>query len=84
MSLLTDRQQAVVVDGSKSTWRDVTSGVPQGSVIGPTLFLLYINDIQDNIQSTMRLFADDSTLYREIRRPEDHQILKDDLQQLSR
>ncbi|XP_011675592.2 uncharacterized protein LOC105443737 [Strongylocentrotus purpuratus] len=84
MSLLTDRQQAVVVDGSKSTWRDVTSGVPQGSVIGPTLFLLYINDIQDNIQSTMRLFADDSTLYREIRCPEDHQILKDDLQQLSR
>eukprot|EP00057_Strongylocentrotus_purpuratus_P026134 XP_011680608.1 PREDICTED: uncharacterized protein LOC105446017 [Strongylocentrotus purpuratus] len=52
--------------------------------IGPTLFLLYINDIQDNIQSTMRLFTDDSTLYREIRRTEDLQVLEDDLQQLSR
>ena len=65
MSLLCNRKQAVVVDGSRSSWRDVTSGVPQGSVIGPTLFLLYINDIQDNIQSPMKLFADDCAIYRE-------------------
>ena len=63
MSLLCNRKQAVVVDGSRSSWRDVTSGVPQGSVIGPTLFLLYINDIQDNIQSPMKLFADDCAIY---------------------
>ena len=66
MSFLTARKQAVVVDGSQWSWRDVTSGVPQGSVIGPTLFLLYINDIQDNIQSEIRLFADDWMVYREI------------------
>ena len=76
-------KQAVVVDGSRSSWRDVTSGVPQGSVIGPTLFLLYINDIQDNIQSTMKLFADDCAIYREICKEDDHQALQRDLQCLS-
>ena len=85
MSLLCNRKQAVVVDGSRSSWRDVTSasGVPQGSVIGPTLFLLYINDIQDNIQSPMKLFADDCAIYREICKEDDHQALQRDLQCLS-
>ena len=83
MSFLSDRRQAVVVDGSQSSWRDVTSGVPQGSVIGPTLFLLYINDIQDNIQSKIRLFADDCVVFREICSDKDHQILQSDLQKLS-
>ena len=83
MSFLTNRQQAVVVDGSQSPWKEVTSGVPQGSVIGPTLFLIFINDIQDNIQSRIRLFADDCVIYREIMTNSDHQILQQDLQQLS-
>ena len=83
MSLLSGRQQAVVVDGSRSSWRDVTSGVPQGSVIGPTLFLLYINDICDDLQSTIRLFADDCVIYKEICNEYDHHILQRDLQRLS-
>ena len=83
MSLLCNRKQAVVVDGSRSSWSDVTSGVPQGSSIGPTLFLLYINDIQDNIQSPMKLFADDCAIYREICKEDDHQALQRDLQCLS-
>ena len=83
MSLLSGRKQAVVVDGSQSSWRDVTSGVPQGSVIGPTLFLLYINDIQDNTKCTVRLFADDCVIYREIRNDEDHLFIQSDLEYLS-
>ena len=82
-SLLSDRQQAVIVNGSQSTWRPVTSGVPQGSVIGPVLFLLYINDINVNIQSKMRLFADDSVIYRDIHCEEDHSILQQDLHTLA-
>ena len=52
------------VNGSQSSWSDVVSGVPQGTVLGPLLFLLYINDITDNIQPNIRLFADDCIVYR--------------------
>ena len=83
MSLLSNRQQAVVVNGSRSSWMPVTSGVPQGSVIGPALFLLYINDITTNIQSKLRLFADDSVIYREIHSTNDISILQQDLQTLT-
>ncbi|XP_072046454.1 uncharacterized protein [Amphiura filiformis] len=82
-AFLADRKQAVSVNGTHSTWGNVTSGVPQGSVLGPALFLLYINDIQDNIKSNIRLFAEDSILYREIHNQEDHQILQEDLQVLA-
>ena len=56
--------------------------MPQGSVIGPVLFLLYINDITDSINSNIRLFADDSIIYREIQTPKDHDILQTDLNKL--
>ena len=59
------------------------SGVPQGSVLGPILFVIFINDLPDNIHSTVHLFADDSVLYRNIRRSEDQQILPDDLDRLA-
>ena len=60
-SFLNGRTQQVIVEGSKSSTCqcDVTSGVPQESVLGPVLFLIYINDIIINIQSETRLFADD-------------------------
>ena len=48
---------------ANSDWTDVNSGVPQGSTLGPLLFLLYINDIVENINSSIRLFADDTSLY---------------------
>ena len=63
-SFLRGRPQQVVLDGYYSTPCDVISGVPQGSVLGPTLFSIYINDIVDDIQSTIRLFADDCLIYR--------------------
>ena len=56
---LTSRMQCVVLGGCRSEWREVTSGVPQGSVLGPILFLLYVNDIPDTLCSSSYLFADD-------------------------
>ena len=65
------RQQRVVVNGIKSDWVPVVSGVPQGTVLGPLLFSLYINDISTDIESEIRLFADDCVCYREIKNEED-------------
>ena len=65
-------KQAVYVHGHLSSWVVVSSGVPQESVLGPALFLLYINDIQDNISSRIRRFADDSIVYREIHSDLEH------------
>ena len=80
-SFLSNRKQRVSV---LSDTTDVTSGVPQGSVLGPILFLLFINDINENIQSSIRLFADDSIIYRKINSNIDHQILHTDLIQLEK
>ena len=60
---LTDRKQRVVLPGVNSSWTSVKAGVPQGSILGPLLFLLYINDIFVDINSSIRLFADDTSLY---------------------
>ena len=81
-NFLTDRQQRVAIRGTYSGWRRVWSGVPQGSVLGPTLFLIFVNDLLDNIQSSGKLFADDAKLYRRIRDIEDKTILQQDLDKL--
>ena len=61
-SFLAERIQQVVINGSASKPIKVTSGVPQGTVLGPLLFLLYINDLPNNLTSNVRLFADDCLL----------------------
>ena len=76
---LSNRVHAVSFNGLYSTWDNVTSGVPQGSVIGPALFLIYINDIKEKIQSNMRLYADDAIVYRDINSVNGHSIFQDDL-----
>ena len=70
-SFLCYKQQRVVVNGAKSDWAPVLSGDPQGTVLGPLLFSLYINDISTDINSEIRLLADDCVCYREIKDTED-------------
>ena len=62
-SFLSHRFQRVVLNGQSSTWLPVTAGVPQGSILGPLLFLIYINDLSNNLSSTTKLFADDTSLF---------------------
>ena len=81
-AFLRDRKQKVVVNGSSSDWCDVISGVPQGSVIAALLFVIYINDLPENIKSHIFLFADDCKFFREIRTPEDTDIMQADLDTL--
>ena len=59
---LAGRRQAVVIKGRKSDYANVSEGVPQGSVLGPFLFLLYINDIVKDIESVIKLFAYDTSI----------------------
>ena len=80
---LTKRSQTVVTDGASSTLAKVKSGVPQGTVLGPLMFLLYINDIGDHIAGQMGLFADDSALYGIVGSDQDAQSLQCDLDKLS-
>ena len=60
---LVNRKQAVVTNGVNSNCISVPSGVPQGSVLGPILFLVYINDLPEQVKSRVRLFANDATIY---------------------
>ena len=77
-AFLTKRSQFVAVDRSHSSHLEVVSGIPQGTVLGPTLFFLFINDTVDRSDSTIRLFADDAVVYREISSPSDHACLQYD------
>ena len=79
---LMNRTQQVVLNGKKSSIASVTSGVPQGTVLAPILFLIYINDLTSYVNSTIRLFADDAYLYRKVETQEDPQILRKDLENL--
>lgn len=76
---LTDREQVVVVNGEKSDPLAVRSGVPQGSVIGPTLFILFINDLPSCASNQTRLFADDTKLFGVVNTNEDQERLQSDI-----
>ena len=80
---LTGRRQRVVVDGTYSDWLPVVSGVPQGSILGPRLFVLYINDLASVAKNTkVALFADDAKCYLNIDSLDDCQLLQNDLSAL--
>ena len=84
ISFLIGRSQTVVLDGGSSNEVPVTSGVPQGSVQGPILFLLYIlvNDLLDNIQFQVRLFVDDTAVYLTVSSANDDGVFQSDLDSL--
>jgi len=82
-SFLSSRTQQVLVEGCESAKLDVLSGAPQGTVLGPLLFLVYINDLPEVVSTSMlRLFADDSLLYRQVRNQTDSNDLQKDLSAL--
>ena len=72
----------MVVNGSSSKWSLVLSGVPKGTVLGPSLFLVFVNDLLSSVSSRVKLFADDSVLYRHIESSADHDKLQQDPLQL--
>ena len=82
-SFLSERKQNVVLEGISSDDADVLSGVPQGSVLGPSLFLFYINDLPNFLVSNIRLFADDTVVYLTIHSDSDTHVLQNNLDKLA-
>ena len=82
---LTGRQQWVALNGQTSLWKNILAGVPQGSVLGPLLFLIYINDLPNGIESICKIFADDTSLFSKVKDEtfSDTQ-LNDDLNKISK
>ena len=79
-SFLTNRKQRVIVNGIPSSWYDVISGVPHGSVLGPTLFIIYINTLIEVVKySDLFLFADDNKLFKIIQTKQDSSLLQYDI-----
>ena len=68
-SFLSDRKQRVVLNGQYSDWLNIKAGVPQGSILGPLLFLVYVNDLPKNLKSNVKLFADDVSLFSVVEDP---------------
>ena len=83
LAFLGNRSQTVVLEGEESESVPVTSGIPQGSVLGPILFLVYINDLPEELSSQVRLFADDTAVYLTVGGSEDEKVLQKDLDRLS-
>ena len=71
-----------MVDGEVSNWKPVLSGVPQGSVLWPVLFLIYINDLEEGLTSKILKFADDTKLVRQIKENGDKKQLQDDIDKM--
>ena len=83
-SLLTGRRQRVVINDVFSSWGNVISGVPQGFVVGPLLFFIYIHDIDTDLFSKICIFADDTTISRAGATEDEVQLLRDDLKILAK
>jgi len=76
---LHDRTQCVCINGERSSWRQVTSGVPQGSVLGPVLFLIFINDLENGLYNSVFKFADDTKVDGRVNSTVDRDLVQRDL-----
>ena len=82
---LSDRFQRVLLNGQTSSWRPVLAGVSQGSILGPLLFLIYINDLPNELKYNAKLFADDTSLFTIVKdKSESANILNNDLSEISK
>jgi hypothetical protein len=81
-NFLSNRVQQVGVNGERSAWHNVTSGIPQGSVLVPLLFVIFINDLPETVNSDAYLFADDTKIFKIIKSSDDSTILQEDLTKL--
>ena len=81
-SFLGNRMQRVVLNQTESKWRRVYSGVPQGSVLGPIPFLIYINDLPDYVKSSCKIFADDTKIYAKVGNMADVEWIQKDIDEL--
>ena len=77
-----DRKQRVVINGVSSDIEFVKSGIPQGSVLGPTLFVIYINDLPETVKTYVKIFADDTKIFNAINSSEDNDMLQEDISNL--
>jgi ribonucleases P/MRP protein subunit RPP40 len=79
MSFMIDRRQRVVMGDTIPVWMEVFSGVPQGSVIGPFLFVVFINDLSRRIKNKLKIYADDTKIFSMMRNTDDQKTLQMDL-----
>lgn len=83
-NFLSERLQRVVINGQTSTWEKILAGVPQGSILGPLLFLIYVNDLPLNIESNVKIFADDTSLFSKVNLTNSVTILNNDMVNISK
>ena len=81
---LVGRRQRVVLNGTPSSWGPVNSGIPQGSILGPHLFIVYVNDMPEIVTNMIKMFADDTKIFAECKNNEDRIRLQEDLESLDK
>ena len=83
-AILDGRKQRVIINGEESSWKYVTSGIPQGSLLGSVLFVIIINDLQDVVKQSVQMFADDTKMWSKISNLQHCVYLKEEIDKLQK